>query len=137
MTESPLEEEKCNDSISNVIVREVISSEKLFREHPPKFTNKNKQYLWEKCVKIYNKEESEATNSKRIDLVYARYAVQAHEALKAVTSPKSFIENNMSVKEDIYDYVRIEAKDTYEFYVNFADANLFGFYAGPLFAQDE
>jgi hypothetical protein len=36
-----------------------------------------------------------------------------------------------------YTYLNRESHESTDFYVNFADVDLFGFYGGPLFAQDE
>ena len=46
------------------------------------------------------------------------------------------VNTKFTAKENVYPY-EISKDGDVDFYVNFADQNLFGFYGGGLFAQDE
>jgi len=64
-----------------------------------------------------------------------------------IENPKKFIQHNLIIKSDIYKYESLYQEQSLQseknsicwmdYYVNFADANLFGFYGTSLFAQDE
>lgn len=40
-------------------------------------------------------------------------------------------------KQDVFEYPKFDPSQQVEWHINFADENLFGYYGGPLFAQDE
>jgi hypothetical protein len=100
-----------------------IASE-LVKHNPPKWYCKNKEL-------IYKMATPEGVDSFHGKLEYTRW--------EEFPLPKSFGESDMKieVKNDVFDYSPPEDDNTVVWYINFADRNVFGYYGGNLFAQDE
>ena len=112
----------------NLIVRKKFNSAKLMQDFPPKIYNNNKKIVFgiacpPSC--IYSG-----------DLVYSRWS-QINWP-ETDFSPKG-CSTRHEIEENEYQYQPSEfaITNTLEWHVNFADRLLFGYYGGPLFAQDE
>jgi hypothetical protein len=101
----------------------------------------NKQLVWnmvkerEKREREKAKEEEEQKQSKKTPLLrFSKY----NSAIVPIDSTNLLMLNTeFSVVRGVYAYGEPQDKRTCEWFVNFADKHLFGFYASPLFAQDE
>jgi hypothetical protein len=104
------------------IVREAFDAAALVAAHPPRFTHPHKQ--------LVHGLAAPATSPPRGALVYSRWrAMPLPEALPA-RAP------SLVMREDVFGY-EPRAEGASEWYVNFADPQLFVAYAGRLLAQDE
>lgn len=98
----------------------------LMTEHPPIWRHPNKRLVFEiasplGCVHMGW-------------ILFSRWLAMA---LPSHINPGAAI-SKVGVREDVYDYVpALTRTDAVEWHVNFADPNLFGYYGGNLFAQDE
>jgi hypothetical protein len=101
------------------IARVEFDSEDLSRRHPPRFHNDKKRMLFEKIsVPI------------RGLMAVTRWRGQLPALVKASNRPE------LRMREDIFTYPD-EDPETTAWHLNFADAELFGYYGGALLAQDE
>ncbi len=97
---------------------------RLFREHPPVIRDRNKQVVFEIACPEGSRHRGE--------IVYSRWISMPVPAQMDPVRAVSRVEASKS----IYDYGPV-APGAVEWHVNFADSELFGFYATGLFAQDE
>ncbi len=106
---------------------EELKSKDLYEKYPPQFKDKNKRFIFD----LLNK------NNK--------YLPSPNKSI-LITRWKPFIpfiESNTStatkvlIKPDVFDYKPDSKGDTVEWYLNFANSDLFAYYGGPLLAQDE
>jgi hypothetical protein len=101
------------------IARLVFDARELVREYPPLFHHDHKRMLFERItVPITG------------TLEVSRWMGQLPPAADLVLRPQ------FEMREDVFSYPA-EESGTRAWHLNFADAELFGFYAGPLLAQDE
>jgi hypothetical protein len=105
----------------NLLIEKTYKSDELFSKYPPKlFSSKKKLVL-------------QFSNAKEIphssNIFFSKF--QEIPLPKDLTTETKFI-----MKEDTFDYKLVE-ESSLEWHINFADFNLFGFYGGSLFAQDE
>jgi poly(ADP-ribose)glycohydrolase PARG len=108
------------------IDRRVFGADRLMREHRPRWTDQNKEALFGISCPAGSVHDGEIN--------YSRWGEMA---LPESVDPAAAT-GRVVAREGHYDYVPLfpEGKAT-EWHVNFADRNLFGYYRGPLFAQDE
>ena len=112
-----------------LVHRQSFDCKHLLTTHPPKFKDGRK-----KCV--YRKIVPNGANDCFGALVYSRHRLM--ELTQTIADPTDSIQNQLIIKPKIYNYVSNSSDlSKLHFYVNFADLNLFGFYDGSLFAQDE
>ena len=111
------------------IYRQHINCKELMKQYPPKFRDGAKQLIYKTiCPNGYK--DCDGT------MVYGRYDMM--QLPVNIPDPTDFIENKMKIESNIFEYISNNDDPTsLHFYVNFADSNLFGFYRGSLFAQDE
>lgn len=107
--------------------RQHIDNQQLMKQYPPDFKDGNKQIIFKA---ICPNKEKDCFGT----MVYGRHKLLALPA--TIPDPTDFIENNLRIEATIFDYVS-NTDEELHFYVNFADHNLFGYYRGSLFAQDE
>ena len=109
--------------------RQHIDNEQLMKQYPPGFRDGHKQLIFKT---ICPNQEKDCFGT----MVYGRHKLIALPA--TIPDPTDFIENNLKIKANIFEYIsNTEDPNKLHFYVHFADHNLFGFYRGSLFAQDE
>ncbi|CAG8541073.1 7889_t:CDS:2 [Ambispora gerdemannii] len=99
----------------------------LVREHPPRWFCKNKRLVYDLSCP-YGADSFHGT------LQYTRW--------KEFSLPKKIpvgqsIDLIVECVDDVFQYGPPEMENTVSWHLNFADANLFGYYGGRLFAQDE
>jgi hypothetical protein len=103
----------------------------LMRRHPPFFRNERKLFVFSIAC------PQDAVHSGRLE--YSRWAEMA---LPAETEPASAADL-VEVRDGYYDYLPLPGRGvatpapTVEWHVNFADPELFGYYASAAMAQDE
>lgn len=111
----------------------IIPCKKLLKEYPPVYLSKMKATLFAEAKKKFHCPQGEITIS--------RWATNSHldEHIDSTQLSSIKIETGASVYTYDDSDTRCTAKntDTRVWYVNFADPQLFGFYDGSLFAQDE
>ncbi len=122
-----------------LIIRQTLDCQQLLTTHPPKFKSANKQLLYHHFIPDLSK----AFPLKQ-SITLSKYNHNNLPLPKHLSNPQQYIDTQFLCKPDVYDYAAPEKekkgkndKKTYDFYVNFADANLFGFYQQNLLAQDE
>jgi hypothetical protein len=105
--------------VIEAIARAEFDAAELVRLHPPRFTNPRKQMLFERI-------HVPVTGS----LAVSRWRGDLPET---VASPRRPV---FEMRYGIFSYRLVDA-GTKAWHLNFADAQLFGYYGGPLLAQDE
>lgn len=107
--------------------RHSIISSDLMAEYPPKFMNTHKKWIYD--------QNTQWTEPPSGELTISRW-----KALQ-IPFPEDFIpassgETLFEMASGFFEYRVFEGSET-TWYLNFADRNLFGYYQGALFAQDE
>lgn len=105
---------------------EEMNSRELFNAYPPKFKNENKQYIYEQMKKAH---DFQPLPDQRMLITRWRPFIPYIESEQKVTEIK-YDKNN-------FNYEMVNDGRTIDWYLNFADQDLFAFYAGSLLAQDE
>ncbi|PRP77223.1 hypothetical protein PROFUN_15117 [Planoprotostelium fungivorum] len=106
------------------LVRVTKDSKKLWKNFRPKMQSSNKRLLLDMIDKEGEKPQG--------DLIFERWSIIQPSSLSLDPERLKGL-----IVEETLDIYRYQQTDTEDYYVNFADASLFGFYGGPLFAQDE
>lgn len=119
MTHSALEK-------AHLLARRTFDISTLVEKYPPRLTHPNKRMVYELACPKGSRHEG--------TLVVSRW--------RAITLPVEIpiAEPERVMREDVFGYEPTPSGQTppvVEWYVNFADINLFVAYGGPLFAQDE
>eukprot|EP01112_Ceratiomyxa_fruticulosa_P010379 TRINITY_DN2745_c0_g1_i1.p1 TRINITY_DN2745_c0_g1~~TRINITY_DN2745_c0_g1_i1.p1 ORF type:complete len:373 (+),score=78.30 TRINITY_DN2745_c0_g1_i1:292-1410(+) len=114
---------KMNSSVPIPLFSCSWKSDDLLENNPPKFRHPYKKRLW----KDIKKREEMPTTSVSL----TKWSVMS------LPTEIPDDETEVVLKDGPYQYERIEDKSEVHWWVNFADLHLFGFYASPLFAQDE
>ena len=105
-----------------LVHREEFNCKELMNHFPPKFKDGRKKAVF-KLIVPNGAEDCPGT------LIYSRH--QLIELPAVIPDPTDFIQNRMDIKPNIFKYIsNTEDPSKLHFYVNFADANLFGFYRG-------
>eukprot|EP01084_Bolivina_argentea_P134356 237010_1 len=107
--------------------RQSFSYTHLMVDNSPKFKDQRKQAVFQKI--------SNSLFQMKRNLIYSRYKLL--QLPKTIPNPTQFMSNKIKIRANIYEYSKCDNESEKHFYVNFSDANLFGFYSGSLFAQDE
>eukprot|EP01083_Nonionella_stella_P054730 144464_1 len=109
--------------------RQSFDCKELMSSFPPKFKDGRKKAVF-KTIVPNGAKDCFGT------LIYARHSLI--DLPSTIPDPTDFIRHRLVINANIFEYVRGNKDESQQhFYVNFADANLFGFYKGSLFAQDE
>eukprot|EP01083_Nonionella_stella_P207513 753760_1 len=112
-----------------LVHRQAFNCKELMNNYPPKYKDGRKKATFKYIVPNLG-DDCPGT------LIYARR--QLIDLPTKIPNPTNFIKNKIFINPNIYEYTSNTADpNKLHFYVNFADANLFGFYNGSLFAQDE
>lgn len=101
-----------------------VTAKELMTEHPPQWQNTNKRVAFEIS--------SPPGSVHGGELAYSRWAAMPLPSRVDVRAASK----RLRQVAGFYDYAATAA-DAVGWHVNFADASLFGFYGGSLFAQDE
>ncbi|CAF0721462.1 unnamed protein product [Adineta steineri] len=107
---------------------EEIKSRELYEKYPPNFKHENKIFIFDLLNKKHKYSPSE---DKSILITRWKPFVPFIETTNS-------IQTKVSYHKDVFDYEPIGDKETtVEWYLNFANNDLFGYYGGRLLAQDE
>jgi hypothetical protein len=101
---------------------ESINTRWLMTTHPPQFINQKKKKLYTYCTQDKPLPEG--------DITFYRFQPLA------IPSDWKAVESKVEIVGGVFDY-KPSTRSSSEWYMNFADRKLFGFYCGALFAQDE
>jgi hypothetical protein len=101
------------------IARVELVAADLIRNHPPAFSNPHKRMLFEKVP-------MPITGTLHV----SRWRGELPRLVESTKQPA------LQMVEDIFSYPP-EEPGAIDWHLNFADAELFGYYSGPLLAQDE
>lgn len=106
------------------IAREVFDAAALVRDHPPRLHHPHKKLVWRLALP--------PDRPSRGTIVATRWAAMAPPARVPDGAP------HLEVRERVFGYEPAPSETgPIEWYMNFADQFLFGYYGGPLLAQDE
>jgi hypothetical protein len=108
---------------------EEMKSKDLYEKYPPSFRDKNKQYIFKYINEI--KKYSPAPDRY---LLVTRWKPFLPDILPDNLSPES---TKVKFQSDVFNYESCGDNQTVEWYLNFANHDLFAYYSGPLLAQDE
>lgn len=105
----------------SLIATKTFDTPELVEKFPPKVFNENKKVLFK--ISMANKHSGK--------IVFSKY--------NSMSFPSKFdpYKTEFIMDEHGYQYEEPKEKNTISFHVNFADTQLFGYYGGGLFAQDE
>ncbi|CAB4432839.1 unnamed protein product [Rhizophagus irregularis] len=111
---------------------ESFIANELVKQNPPKWYCKNKKLIYEMAT-------PEGADSFHGKLEYTRWEeFPLPKSFKGESdNPQGGKEMKIEVKNDVFDYSSPEDDNTVNWYINFADKHVFGYYGGNLFAQDE
>eukprot|EP01084_Bolivina_argentea_P261343 441586_1 len=116
----------------SLVFRESFNCYDLIENFPPKYIDTTKKEIFKLIAPQINE------NDCGRKLIFSEYGLMSLP--ETIPDPKTFIfQNKLIIEPNIYQYAHNDKdKDkSIHFYVNFADNDLFGFYRGSLFAQDE
>lgn len=104
-----------------------LSIQDLIQNYPPKFKNRTKAEFYEKALDIYKNQEGK--------IFVTQCTFNGDVAEKNIISLKPI---DVQTEKSFFNYAADSSSETRSvWYLNYADANLFGFYGSDLFAQDE
>ncbi len=108
---------------------EEMKSKDLYENYRPSFRDKNKQFIF----KYINEIKQYSPASDRFMLI-TRWKPFLPNIL-----PENLTLQSTKVKfqPDVFNYEPVRDNQTVEWYLNFANHDLFAYYSGPLLAQDE
>jgi hypothetical protein len=110
-----------------LISAEEIKSKDLYEKYPPNFKDKNKSFI----LNLLNNEHTyQPSPNKSILLTRWKPFLPTIELNNS--SP-----TKVTYKSDAFDYQSAGNNQTVEWYLNFANSDLFAYYGGSLLAQDE
>lgn len=108
---------------------EEMKSKDLYENYSPNFQHKNKQYIFK-----YINEIKKYCPASDKNLLITRWK----PFLPQIVPPNITSESTkVRFQADIFDYEPVRDNQTVEWYLNFANHDLFAYYSGPLLAQDE
>jgi hypothetical protein len=108
---------------------EEMKSKDLYEKYPPNFRDKNKQYIFK-----YINENKRYSPSPDKSLLVTRWKPFVPDVLPDNLTPTS---TKIKFQSDVFSYETCGDSQTVEWYLNFANHDLFAYYGGPLLAQDE
>ncbi|CAF1687805.1 unnamed protein product, partial [Adineta ricciae] len=112
-----------------LLTAEEMNSKELYEKYPPNFRDKNKQFIF----KYINEQRRYSPSSDRSILV-TRWRPFIPEVLPDNITTTS---TKITFTPDVFQYGTCGDDRTVEWYLNFANHDLFAYYSGPLLAQDE
>ena len=108
---------------------EEMKAKDLYEKYPPSFRHKNKQFIFK-----YINEIKRYSPSPLRSLLVTRWRPFLPNQLPNNLSPTS---TKINFQADTFNYQPCRDNRTVEWYLNFANHDLFAYYSGPLLAQDE
>jgi hypothetical protein len=123
LSDSIFRSNEFSDFIQGIESAEQLASRELQIHYPPKFHHKNKKFIY----KVFQ-EQNYTPTDKSILITRWKTFYPIDETLESPT--------NVAFESNRFDYQKSKANEV-DWYLNFADSDLFSFYAGPLLAQDE
>jgi hypothetical protein len=108
---------------------EEMKSKDLYEKYPPNFKDKNKQFIFK-----YINENKRFSPAPDKSLLITRWKPFLPDVVPNNVSPTS---TKVVFQADIFTYKPPGDNQTVEWYLNFANSDLFAYYSGPLLAQDE
>jgi hypothetical protein len=108
---------------------EEMKSKDLYENYPPNFRDKNKQFVF----KFINDTKGYSPSPNRYLLV-TRWKPFLPNVVPENLTPQS---TKIKFQPDSFKYEPARDNQTVEWYLNFANHDLFAYYSGPLLAQDE
>lgn len=112
-----------------LLTAEEMKSKDLYENYPPSFRHKNKQFIF----KYINDHKQYSPASDRY-LLITRWKPFIPNFVSEHVTPES---TRITFRSDVFQYNPPNDNQTVEWYLNFANHDLFAFYSGPLLAQDE
>jgi hypothetical protein len=106
---------------------EELKSKDLYEKYPPKFKDKNKRFIFN----LLN-DKHKYTPSLTKSILITRWKPFV-PMVEYDTSPRTKVD----FKQDVFHYKPSTDSQTVEWYLNFANSDLFAYYGGSLLAQDE
>lgn len=104
---------------ADLLGRAEFDAASLLRDYPPRFQHAHKRLLFERIPPL-----------RPAPIQVSRWQGRLPERVQVAKAPQ------IEMRETVFSY-EAPAPGTVAWHVNFADPALFGFYAGPLLAQDE
>ncbi|MCR5763901.1 MAG: hypothetical protein K6G00_11025 [Treponema sp.] len=113
-----------HDSVSQM-VKVDLEQQELLKNYPPEYGNPSKKSKYEEALSIHKGQNGKITISRW--------------KLNDKKDSSQLIKHNLtcSVSNEYFKYEDVSTEDKMVFYLNYADPNLFGYYDGDLFTQDE
>ena len=111
--------------------REALNTKEIMNKYPPKFMNPHKSWIFSQIPFNKSNFSPKITISK-----WQTLPLPFKDEIVHPKSGKTLVLSNL----DIFKYTQIPQENgvpSRVWYLNFADRNLFGYYQGALFAQDE
>jgi len=108
---------------------EEMKSKDLYEKYSPSFRDKNKQFIFK-----YINEIKQYSPSPDRYLLITRWKPFLPDILPDNITPQS---TKIKFQPDVFTYESSSDNQTVEWYLNFANHDLFAYYSGPLLAQDE
>ncbi|UJR08246.1 hypothetical protein I4U23_012519 [Adineta vaga] len=108
---------------------EEMNSKELYDKYPPSFRDKNKQFIFK-----YINEIKRYSPSADRSLLVTRWRPFMPDVLPDSLSINS---TKITFQPNVFNYSTCGDDRTVEWYLNFANHDLFAYYSGPLLAQDE
>ena len=112
---------------AGLIAAEELKSIDLWENYPPQFKDKNKRYIFE----LLNQTNQYSPSSDKSILITRWKPFVPFIENEILTGTK------VEFKADVFDYKPIADSQIVEWYLNFANSDLFAYYGGHLLAQDE
>ncbi|CAF0922063.1 unnamed protein product [Rotaria sp. Silwood1] len=106
---------------------EELNSKDLYENYPPNFENKNKLFIFDL---LNNKHTYLPSPNKSILFTRWKPFIPIIESNNRSSTVIKF-------QADVFNYKSDSNSQTIEWYLNFANSDLFAYYGGPLLAQDE
>jgi hypothetical protein len=110
-----------------LLAAEELKSKELYERYPPQFRDKNKRFIFD----LLNKEDQYLPSPDKSILV-----TRWKPFVPFIESDNSK-QVDIKFKHDVFDYKSDGDNQTVEWYLNFANSDLFAYYGSPLLAQDE
>lgn len=112
-----------------LLTAEEMRAKDLYEKYPPNFRDKNKQFIYK-----YINDIKHYSPAPERTLLITRWRPFLPNSLPSNLTPQS---TKINFQADVFLYEPSADKHTVEWYLNFANHDLFAYYSGPLLAQDE
>jgi len=106
---------------------EELKSKDLYEKYPPQFKDKNKRFIFD----LLNK------NNKYLPSPNKSILVTRWKPFIPIIESNNSTSTTVSFQPNVFNYKPDGDNQTVEWYLNFANSDLFAYYGGSLLAQDE